>query len=221
MNIHPRAPPLQPANKEEGGGGMRTLKQEGIPFRIEGDYFLTARQSLSHRFSEWVKPSLSLSLQRPLLDTTREFLVDNRSRRDYKRCQFCSRIAILGRRIFFSPSHLLSGEYFRAGNPFKERYFPSDLFFTGVSRPFFNLPPSRQSVISSLSIEGKRFFYLESVSSPSFLPPRLTLTPMEIIPSPLFFHQNSFQPIPIPYTRISRRVEQQSCRNSENQSLSS
>lgn len=118
-----------------------------------------------------------------------------------------------GRRIFFSPSHLLSGEYFRAGNPFKERYFPSDLFFTGVSRPFFNLPPSRQSVISSLSIEGKRFFYLESVSSPSFLPPRLTLTPMEIIPSPLFFHENSFQAIPIPYTRISRRVEQQSCRN--------
>lgn len=41
---------------------MRTLKQEGIPFRIEGDYFLTARQSLSHRFSEWVKLSLSLSL---------------------------------------------------------------------------------------------------------------------------------------------------------------
>lgn len=57
---------------------MRTLKQEGIPFRIEGDYFLTGRQSLSHRFSEWVKlflfNSLSLSLQQPLLNTTREFL---------------------------------------------------------------------------------------------------------------------------------------------------
>lgn len=45
----------------------------------------------------------------------------------------------------------------------KERYFPSDLFYTGVSRPFFNLPPRslaprRQSVISSLSIEEERFF---------------------------------------------------------------
>lgn len=54
---------------------MRTLKQEGIPFRIEGDYFLTGRQSLSHRFSEWVKLFLfnSLSLSNSL-STTREFL---------------------------------------------------------------------------------------------------------------------------------------------------
>lgn len=51
---------------------MRTLKQEGIPFRIEGDYFLTGRQSLSHRFSEWVKLFLFNSLS--LSNTTREFL---------------------------------------------------------------------------------------------------------------------------------------------------
>lgn len=74
----------------------------------------------------------------------------------------------------------------------KERYFPSDLFYTAVSRPFFNLPPRATASKRNFLVvdRGRKVFSrdrLESVSSASFLPPRLTLTPMEITSSTLFF----------------------------------
>lgn len=65
MNIHPRASPLQPANKE--GGGMRTLKQEGIPFRIEGIIFLPTENLYPIVSSSGSNCFFStLSLQQPL-----------------------------------------------------------------------------------------------------------------------------------------------------------
>lgn len=175
---------------------MRTLKQEGIPFRIEGDYFLTGRQSLSHRFSEWVKlflfNSLSLSPTASPQHNTRVSR-DNRSKRDYKRCQFCLRIDSQLKN--FSPSHVLSREYFRAGNPSQGTLFSFRSFLHRRKPSLFQPPPSFPRTTASkrnfLVVDrGRKVFSrdrLESVSSPSFLPPRLTLTPMEITPSTLFF----------------------------------
>lgn len=91
---------------------MRTLKQESIPFRIEGDYFLTGRESLSH-------PSGSNSLflspsQQPLQRNTR---VSRIIVRDTSVANFVSGSRFSVGEYFFQAIFYLEEyrEYFRAG----------------------------------------------------------------------------------------------------------
>lgn len=81
---------------------MRTLKQEGIPFRIEGDYFLTLYPIVSPSGSNCFFSTLSLSPTASPQHNTRVSR-DNRSKRDYKRCQFCLRIDSQLKNFFSKP----------------------------------------------------------------------------------------------------------------------